>query len=289
MRQIGFIVGTGRCGSTVLAQVLNAHSAICVPHELQFVVSAGNGASLYDNYVRGELDRYSAADFIRVISERCPYNFEQYFDYIAHFNSLDYPQNDLRHLLIDLFSHICFAYNKEVFLEQTPWYGQCLDKLGKLFPEMKIVHIIRDGRDVALSFANTPWWSKDIVSNLYQWQREIARICEYGVNNRRNYIEVRYEDLVTAPNVELAKILQLFNLNFETDMLDRENLVDYRSFLKSGSMQYQSSQYAKWYDTNSGAVFFRESINKWKLHKEFDFSEIPLSIKQTLSQFQYDA
>lgn len=44
---INFIIGTGCCGTTMLAQILNAHSDICVSHELHLVFScSGNDLSI---------------------------------------------------------------------------------------------------------------------------------------------------------------------------------------------------------------------------------------------------
>lgn len=287
MKQIGFIVGTGRCGTTILARVLNSHSKICVPHELQIICGIGNGDRLYEKYQSAEAAHYNAEDFINLIRERCPYYFERYFDYISHFKNLGYPQSDLRTLLKALFDHICYANGKEVFLEQTPWYGQKLNVLKELFPEMKVIHMVRDGRDVALSYARTPWWSKEPLKNLEKWEKEINIIHDYGMKNPENYIEIRYEDLVIDPVIKIKRILNLLHLDFEEEMLDSARLIDYSRMFKGNAIENQSNEFKKWIAEKT-KVFFAENLYAWKRNKEVDFSSLSKQIRETLKAFNYD-
>ena len=65
---MNFIIGTGRCGTTMLAKILNAHSRICVPHELQLIFGySGNGPRLYECFASGETLSWQAHDFIKFI------------------------------------------------------------------------------------------------------------------------------------------------------------------------------------------------------------------------------
>jgi len=281
-KQIAFIVGTGRCGTTILAKVLNSHSKICVPHELQFLII------LYDKYSLSELKNYRADDFIRLINECCPYYFENFFDYIQHFKNLQYPQTDLRKVLTDLFDHVCFKYKKEIFMEQTPWYGQKLDILKEIFPEMKVIHMIRDGRDVAVSFSRTPWWSKNIDENIERWGQEIHTIHNFGIKNMAKYLAVRYEDLVLNTTYELNKILNFLNVPFESEMLSLDNLIDYFSLFKGGeTSQYQSSEFNRWIG-NKDKIFFRENTYAWKKNDKLKSLNLTKEVKDTLNLFNYE-
>ena len=282
MKQTGFIVGTGRCGTTILASVLNAHSRICIPHELQIIVIRG----LYEKYCSGEAQRFAADDFIRFIRERCPYHFEKYFDYISHFRSLTYPQKDLRTLLTELFDHICYAAGKHVFLEQYPANGQKLDVLQDLFPDMKVIHMIRDGRDVAISYARTPWWTKEIMANLDRWEKLINVVHAFCRENPENCIELKYEDLVVQPQAALIKILRLFELEFEENMLDPAHLIDYLPLFKGDALAVQSNQFLQW-GKEKRSVFFPESVYGWKKQKDY-FAVLPEKVNKTLCLFGYE-
>lgn len=283
MKQVGFIVGTGRCGTTILASVLNAHSKICIPHELHFIVHRG----LYEKYLTGEAQRFGADDFINFIRERCPYNFDQYFDYVSHFKNLRYPQQNLRILLTGLFDNMCNAAGKDVFLEQTPWHGLHLNTLKGLFPDMKVIHLIRDGRDVAISFARTPWWSKDIMANLERWGNEANLAHTFCLENPESSIELRYEDLIVQPEVALNKILRLFSLNFEQNMLDPENLFDYLPLFKGDTIEVQSDQFKRW-GREKKSIFFSGSIYGWKKREDNAFDVMSEKVKEALIQFGYE-
>jgi Sulfotransferase family len=286
-KQLAFIVGTGRCGSTILAQVLNSHSRICVPHELQILVSIGNGDRLYEKAVSGDMAHYKARNFIKLIDRCCPYYFEQFFDYKRHFKELSYPQKDLRQILKDLFDHICATYGKEVFIEQTPWHGKRLDVLKGLFPEMKVIHLVRDPRDVAISYARTPWWSKDVAANIMQWEREVNVIHDFGLKNPEGFLELRYEDLVNNPQVELGRMLALLDLPFEEEMLNPEKLINYEAMFKVDSSNIYSKEYKKW-EQGRSQVFFTDSIYSWKKNRDYDFASLTLPIRETMSLFQYE-
>lgn len=287
MKQAAFIVGTGRCGTTILAKVLNSHSRICVPHELQIIVGIGNGDRLYEKSVSGEMARYKSRHFIKLIERCCPCHFEQFFDYRRHFRELDYPQKDLRRILRDLFDHICFTYGKEVFIEQTPWHGQRLEVLKGLFPEMKVIHLVRDPRDVAVSFARTPWWSKDVAANILQWEREVKVIHDFATRHPEGFLEVRYEDLVMNPTAELGRILALFGLSFEAGMLQPAKLINYEAMSKIASGNLRSSGYKEW-KKGSDQVFFPDSVYAWRKNRDHDFAVLTRPIRGTLARLRYE-
>jgi len=93
---IAFIIGTGRCGTTMLAQILNAHSKICVPHELQFIFEhSNNGERLYELFSSKRNLDWQAEDFIQMIASVCPYKFDEYFDYEGFFVAKNTPSEVL--------------------------------------------------------------------------------------------------------------------------------------------------------------------------------------------------
>lgn len=280
--KIGFIVGTGRCGTTMLAQILNSHSEIVVPPELQFLIKL--------THLRPE--DFSAKKIIGLIEDTCPYHLEKYFDYKTYFNGLRYPQKDLDVFLNGFLGTICQQRGKKIFFEQTPWYGQHLPELMKVFPQMYIVHIVRDPRDVVFSFLRTPYWGEiSFREGLLRWQKEVENIREFGLTMGAKFIEVRYEDMVIAPEDNFEKILNPLGLEVETDMWDTDKLIDYGVFRRGAKIaeSYQSREYLSWLKSGRERVTFSDSVYAWKRDPAYHAYRNDVdAIQQTMKLYGYE-
>jgi len=290
-KDLAFIIGTGRCGTTMLAGILNAHSKICVPHELQLIFEyGGNGPRLYELFLSKQQGAWNADDFARKIEELCPHDFKKYFNYHDFFFRQEYPIRDLSRLLSDLYREIAASRGKMFFLEQTPWYGQGIEILKGLFPDAKFIHMIRDGRDVALSFSRTPWWHDSPPENLERWQREITKISGDAelFLQKNQYLEVRYEDFVRDPEKALRDIVDFLGVPFEREMLMPENLIDYFAFRRSDTRVISSEGYNAWAAGKDSAVF-TESVFSWRKRPGGTFPRLSSEVRFALSKWGYEA
>ena len=113
--------------------------------------------------------------------------------------------------------------------DKTPLYMQHLGVLERLFPDARYVHLIRDGRDAALSFLSVPeglmtegWGQpRDAEGFACQWATEIRSARSLGIRvGRARYLELRYESLVSDPEGELRAICTFARLEFDVGMLD---------------------------------------------------------------------
>jgi hypothetical protein len=80
-------------------------------------------------------------------------------------------------------------------------------------PEALFVHIIRDGRDVALSlskmggFKPLPWnRAAGLLPTALYWEWMVRRGRQHGLHIPGDYIEVRYEELVSDPRATVRKL-----------------------------------------------------------------------------------
>jgi len=106
---------------------------------------------------------------------------------------------------------------------------QYLPLLERTFPAARFVHLVRDGRDAALSFLSVPrgimteGWGhpKDAAGFARLWRTEIEAAQALG---RRvgpgRYLELRYEKLVVDPAAQLARVCTFAGLEFEPGMLE---------------------------------------------------------------------
>jgi len=287
---MGFIIGTGRCGTSMLAQMLNSHSKICVPHELQILFEySNNGSRLYEIFEERRNERFGSEDFVELIKNICPHKFHEYFDYRGFFEKQRYPVRNLKELANRLYAEITESKNKNILIEQTPWYGQRIDILNELFPDAKYIHMIRDGRDVAISFARTPWWHNDIAQNLERWDIEVKQIISSAEKllNHNQFLQVRYEDFVENPESGLMRICAFLGVEFESPMLDASTYIDYGLYRKTGIGAVSSVAMNEWAKSKN-APTFKGSLYAWKSHTDFDFSRIPAHISQSLRAFGYE-
>ncbi len=284
-----FIIGTGRCGTTMLAQMLNSHSAICVPPEIQILFEySNNGARFYEVFKEKKNEYFGTGDFVALMEARTPHNLHEYFDYRRFFEKQKYPIASLKELVNNFYNEIAESRKKRIFIEQTPWYGQRIDILNELFPDAKYIHMVRDGRDVAISFARTPWWSDDVGENLEKWHKEVQQIINssHQILDKNHMLQVRYEDLVEQPEVELGRICQHLGVNFEPAMLAPETYVDYGVYRKSVAKNVSSVAMNEW-SKNKTTPTFKGSLHAWKNHSGFDFSVIPKHVNQSLQALGY--
>jgi hypothetical protein len=113
--------------------------------------------------------------------------------------------------------------------DKTPLYMQHLELLDRLFPDARYVHLIRDGRDAALSFLSVPQglmtegWGhpRDARGFACQWVSEIRAARSLGARvGPDRYLELRYEALVAEPEAALRAVCAFAALEFEDGMLD---------------------------------------------------------------------
>ena len=95
-----------------------------------------------------------------------------------------------------------------------------MTEIETILPEARFIHLIRDGRDVALSVR--PLWfapGKDVGTLARDWKRRIEETRELS-RNCAHYLEFQYEALVTRPEAELRKICAFIHLDYHPQMLD---------------------------------------------------------------------
>lgn len=118
------------------------------------------------------------------------------------------------------FAAYAAARGKPRYGDKTPLYVQNVQLLAELFPEAVFVHVVRDGRDVTLSFLEREWGPKTIEEGARRWCKRVRAGRRAGaVLGRTRYLEVRYERLVADPERELGRVCTLADLTPAPEML----------------------------------------------------------------------
>jgi hypothetical protein len=100
-------------------------------------------------------------------------------------------------------------------------------------PEALFIHIIRDGRDIALSlkkmegFKPLPWnvgSSRDLLATAAYWQWMVRKGQAHGRKIPEDYIEIRYEDLVSKPHETLATLGRFLDHDLDYNRIQQAGL-----------------------------------------------------------------
>jgi hypothetical protein len=112
------------------------------------------------------------------------------------------------------------------WVDSTPTNIPHMLRIAKDFPEARFVHIIRDGRDVALSLDKRGWsrplpWDKSnslLAAGLY-WEWIVRKGRQCGLELGPRYMEVRYEELVSEPRHALARLGDFLQHDLDYDRI----------------------------------------------------------------------
>ena len=202
-----FIVGVARSGTTLLRLMLDAHPQLAIPGETHFLASLlkqppkskdefvekVTGAETWENMALEPADLRAALDRLETFSlanaTRCFYRL-----YASRFG-------------------------KARWGDKTGYYLNIMTALQEVLPEARFVHIIRDGRDNALSRQGLWFGPGNDFADLAQfWVRRITAARQQAAY-LPHYLEVRYEALVTEPERVLREICDFIALPFDPAML----------------------------------------------------------------------
>jgi hypothetical protein len=111
---------------------------------------------------------------------------------------------------------------KARWADKSPRYAMKLDFVLRVFPDAQVVHVIRDGRDVAVSHRKRfGYWS--CVKSTVKWPRYVRTARAAGaVLPPDRYHEVRYEALVADQEKTLRGLMDFLGEQFEPGMMDFE-------------------------------------------------------------------
>jgi hypothetical protein len=127
-----------------------------------------------------------------------------------------------------LYSMYAGQYGAARWGDKTPIYASYIPLLHQMFPQARFVHIIRDGRDVALSMLDK-WEQEEFHVDIYfaakSWVRRITAAQAAGAKiGPQFYTELRYENLVENPERELPPLCAFLEIDFVPAMAQPHRL-----------------------------------------------------------------
>ncbi len=108
-------------------------------------------------------------------------------------------------------------------LEKTPAHYGHVDRILAHFPSAKLIHIVRDPRDVYLSMQPLPWGHKSLLGTLARFRRAAGLTDRPAITMGVNCFEVIYEDFVRKPEATLRELCRFLGYPFDARMLQHHS------------------------------------------------------------------
>jgi hypothetical protein len=252
---VHFIIGTGRCGSTLLHEMLCRHPDIAFMSNLddRFGAVPGLGSRsggiyrrLPPRFTEKGRFRFAPSEGYRAMSKEV--------SPILATSSRDLLSTDATPWLMDrvrkFFGQYASAQSDSVLLHKLTGWPRA-GFLGAIFPDARFVHVVRDGRAVANSWLQMPWWKGYAGPENWHWGEIPPAYRDSWDESGRSFVvlagiawmmlidaweasrallpasawlDVRYEDLVAEPLQTTTAVLEFLGVPYDdrfTAQLDR--------------------------------------------------------------------
>ncbi|MES9993380.1 MAG: sulfotransferase [Candidatus Thiodiazotropha sp.] len=232
-----FVTGASRSGTTMLSRMLGNHSMIACfkelhcfgdlvdPNKLQESIAKSEAIHLGQQIIaRSKRDIWGSMD-----KEDCE-------EAKTIYRELDDADLEVGQVLEQIMTHLAVVQDKHIPCEQTPRNIFYARQLLKYYPHLHIVHIVRDPRDVLASQKkrwkrkilggdNIPyteiirvWFNYHPYTMTTLWSKATRFACELEAHERFHLL--KFEDILSDPEVEIRKLCKILNISFEASMIN---------------------------------------------------------------------
>lgn len=282
-----FIVGTGRCGSTLLHEIFAHH-----PHVtwLSPFCRSYPGRPEFNRLAMRVVD----VPFLAGYARKVIYPGEYYPFWEYHCNGFSEPCRDLymedvvnttKQAVHDVFGKMLTAKRHRLLIKTTGWPR--VGFLKEIFPDAKFVHIYRDGRAVVNSWLQQRWWSGWGGPERWRWGEITPEQRQKWNTYRKSFIvlaAIGWEILMAAYDRAKQTVPpdDYLELRYEDVCQNRSTL--FRKIAEFGELEWSDK--------------FEALVTQWPLYSannkwQQDLSEIQQamlceSLKEALEKYGYN-
>jgi len=287
-----FLIGTGRCGSSFVHEVIVGHKDVGFISNIDDNLSRLNLMGKYNNALyRGGSGKFTAKGKLRFAPSEAYKLIGDKVSPIYRAPSRDLVSSDvtpwLKEKFESFFENRSLAQNKVLFSHKYTGWSR-IGFFHEVFPQARFIHVVRDGRAVANSWLQMPWWGGysgpehwpwgTLPENFQlEWERGgysytlLAAICwkmlmesyELAASSisADQIMTIRYEDFLAEPREVISQCLSFGGLQW-TNRYER----------------YFKNQYVNQLRAQS----FRGELSEQQLNV------MQKSIQKVLTRYQYD-
>ncbi|MEN9448458.1 MAG: hypothetical protein RJA25_1748 [Bacteroidota bacterium] len=234
-----FIVGNSRSGTTMMLRIFNNHPKLMVLNELHFFEQLWAPEDINKN-----ISKEQAITLVSklLLTQRIGYmthdqDFSKFHQEATEFVNELPIENITAEFVFNHFTKREVALNgKSIVCEKTPQNVFYLKEIFELYPNAKIINMVRDPRAILLSQKNK--WNRRNLGGNYMTKREalrlrinyhpitLSKLWNASINaanqftNDKRMITVRFEDLLETPEITIQNVCQHINVSFDKNMLN---------------------------------------------------------------------
>jgi len=232
---IFFVIGQQKSGTTWLMRMLDAHPEILCRGEGRFFGAEWRQKNLVKSDAirppNSLLYALRESKYLRLWVERTVWSRN---------DDADEHLDNLARMAVDYFLRGELAKTgKRLVGDKSPLLTpETVVEISAVYPEARIIHIIRDGRDAAVSAAHHArnfgrakgarqdddglFEEAQIRKLAADWNARVGRTVQDGPRLFGDrYAEVRYEDLLARPEVETARLLRFLGTAADEKSVER--------------------------------------------------------------------
>lgn len=219
-KQLFFITGRGRSGTWLLQSILDTHPEICVTPEALFIIHLYEkyiGTKKWttqqkNNFIKDLLSEEKIKDWWQVMPKSIGELLEKYPP-DSHFS-------ELCKAVYHDYAHRNNKANAHLLGDKNPEYSVYIERLARLYPTAKFIHLIRDPRANVLSYQNVDFDVNDVAALAYRWKKYNENIPDLQQQFPNRILLIHYEDLLTNTQATLEKMCAFLGVDFIPDLLE---------------------------------------------------------------------
>ena len=253
------VSGTMRGGSSLVSNVLNAHSEIMVlgeyVHFFRFI---------YDCY--NPLNRKSIGKMLDEMHARLFYRYKVSIDKNSILKDIDTNGYTYTSVYDSITRYYSKKLGKQIAGEDAALNWTTIPDYLKLFPDAKVIQIIRDPRSVLASWHKASYQKVNYLDAIFNCIDNMDKCSYYSkVFPNTTYIYVKYEDIINNPEKVARRFCELIGIEFESIMIKPDKWDDIFDgvYVKRGWSSHVGKM-TKGFDS-SRMDAWKESLEDWEL------------------------
>ena len=235
----GFVVGTGRSGTTLLINLLGFHSQLSPLYELEFLLNIltwyNKNGTIVSSELLGLLNKWGSGlgglPFVDIWDRNYDKIKPRFGSKYARFTRDDLmlagrtfldelrrepAERALARFITRLSDMHARSDGKPHCIIKTPAVMNAPALIFGALPAIKFIHIFRDGRDVWCSIRNYSWGPGNLIEAARWWVQHMRLADELRKILPDRLLEIQYETLLDQPQEELDRAINFLELEPES-------------------------------------------------------------------------